>query len=157
MSFRSVVILAALAAPAGLALADNALVTDPDSLPKISCDKFTYSAALLKRYPKAPAGCQEGHVAPNGTKYAKFQAKVYLNGPDRTTVNMLNVAGDPISTFSFKGEAGGKVSVNGKVENISDLKPGEVITFWIPEKRLEAHSLPSNTDKSWRVLPPAGQ
>jgi hypothetical protein len=154
MSFRSVLILAALVAPASLALADTTLATDPDSLPKISCNKFTFSAALLQRYPKAPAGCLEGRVAPNGTKYAKFTAKVYLNSPEATTVNLLNVSGDPISTFSFKGVAGGKVSVNGKSENIADLKPGEVITFWIPEKRLAAQSLPASTEKSWRVLPP---
>jgi hypothetical protein len=154
MSFRSALILAALAAPASLALAAS---PDPDSWPKVSCDGFTYSAALLKRYPKAPAACLEGRQAPDGTKYAKFNGKVYLNGPGRTTVQMLNVAGDPLSTFSFKGVAGGKVTVNGKSENISDLKPGEVITFWVPENRLEAHSLPSSTDKSWRVLPPANE
>ena len=54
MSFRSVLILAALAAPASLALADTTLATDPDSLPKISCDKFTYSAALLQQISEGP-------------------------------------------------------------------------------------------------------
>ena len=153
MSFRSVLILAALAAPASLALADTPL-SDPDSLPKVSCDAFNYSPAFLKRYPKAPAACIEGRVA-NGIKYAKFNAKVYLNGPDVTTVNLLNVAGDTTSTFSFKAPAGAKVIVNGKPEAVADLKPGETISFWVPEKRLEAHALPSQTDARWSVRPPA--
>ena len=38
---------------------------------------------------------------------------------------MLNVSGDPISTFSFKGVAGGKVTVNGKVENIATSSPAK--------------------------------
>jgi len=154
MSFRSVVILAALAAPASLALAASPL-SDPDSLPKVSCMSIHYSAAFLKKYPKAPAACLEGRVA-NGETYGKFNAKVFLNGGDDgvTTVQLLNVSGDPVTTFSFKAKPGAQVQVNGKPEAISDLKPGEQITFWVSEKRMSAVALPGATADSWRVMPP---
>ncbi len=152
MKFRSCLLLAALALPASVALAAAAL-SDPDTLPKVSCTEFTYSSTFLARYPKAPAACQEGRVA-NGVKYAKFNAKVYLANPDFITVQLLNVAGDMISTFSFKPAAGAKITVNGKAEAFSDLKVGDPITFWLPEKSLKARALPGPTKDAWRVLPP---
>ena len=107
MSFRSVLILAALAVPASVALADTALVSDPDSLPKISCDRqSTYSAALAEALSEGPGRLPGGRVAPNGDQYAQVQAKVYLNSARRHDRELLNVSGDPISTFSFKGVAG---------------------------------------------------
>jgi hypothetical protein len=54
MSFRSVLILAALAVPASVALADSPL-SDPDSLPKVGCTAIHYSNAFLKKHPLAPA------------------------------------------------------------------------------------------------------
>jgi hypothetical protein len=152
MKFRPCVLIAALALPASVALADPAL-SDPDSLPKVSCTEFTYSATFLSRYPKAPAACQEGRVV-KGVKYAKFNAKVYLANPDFITVQLLNVAGDMISTFSFKPGPGAQIVVNGKPEGFSDLKPGDAITFWLPEKSLKARALPGPTKQAWRVLPP---
>ncbi len=152
MKFRTCMLLAALALPASVALADTAL-SDPDSLPKVSCTEFTYSATFLSRYPKAPAACQEGRVV-NGVKYAKFNAKVYLTSPDFITVQLLNVAGDMITTFSFKPAPGAQIVVNGKPEGFADLKAGDAITFWLPEKSLKARALPGPTKQAWRVLPP---
>ena len=96
----------------------------------MSCTSIHYSAAFLAKYPKAPAACLEGRKA-NGETYGKFNAKVYLNGDGITTVQMLNVSGDPVTTFSFKAKPGATVSVNGKPEAIADPKPGEQITFWV--------------------------
>jgi hypothetical protein len=153
MKFRSVLLLGALALPASIALADTPSLSDPSSLPKVSCSEFHYSASFLQRYPKAPAACVDGRVY-KGVKYAQFNAKVYLASPEFITVELLNVAGDTTSTFSFKPPAGAPVTVNGKVEKFSDLQPGDKITFWVTEKGLSAKSQPASTEHSWRVLPP---
>jgi hypothetical protein len=153
MRFRTALMVLSLAVPASVALADAPSLSDPDSLPKISCTQFTYSSAFLHKYPKAPAGCLEGRVF-KGHKYAKFNAKVYLIGPDFTTVQLLNVAGDTTSTFSFKAPAGAQVVVNGKPEPIEQLKEGDQITFWVPQGRMSAQSLPGPTNAAWRVMPP---
>ena len=133
-----------------------AVTPDPESLPKVNCSDFKFSQAFLAKYPKAPAACLEGRVY-KGHKYAKFSAKVFLNSPDRTTVQFLNVSGDPIETISFKPAAGATLTFNGKKVKYSDLKPGDPLTFWMPESRMSVQTLPAPTAQSWTVLPPVSQ
>lgn len=148
----SIVAGATVGLASSLALADTAL-SDPDSLPKISCSDFKYSAAFLKQYPRAPAACIEGREA-NGVRYAKFNAKVYIRGKHFTTVQLLNVAGNTTSTFSFKAPPSAQILMNGKPEKLSSARVGDTITFWVPENHLEAQGLPSPTEEAWRVIPP---
>ena len=153
MQTRTILPLALLVIPVGLAMADTPL-SNPDTLPKVSCNDLHYSSEFLQRYPKAPAACIEARVA-NGEKYAKFNAKVYLvKLPDFITIEWLDVAGMPTSTFSLKPPPGEQIVVNGKSMPISEVKPGDTITLWIPEKRFEARALPASTSASWWVLPP---
>jgi len=148
------VLLVALAMPSGLTLAADAPFSDPNSLPKVSCDDIHYSEAFLQRYPRAPASCIEGRIY-NGEKWAKFKAKVYIvNLPDFITVEMLDVAGNPVSTFSLKPAPNDKIVVDGKSMSFSEVKAGDVITFWKSEKRLDAKAMPAETAASWQVLPP---
>lgn len=152
MKMRNVIVGLALVAPLSLAWAAKQPV-DPDKLPKVACTDFKFSPAFLDKYPKAPAACLEGREY-KGVRYAKFTAKVYLTSPERTTVQLLNVAGDPITTLSFKPKPGQEVIINGKKEKFSDMKKGEVLTFWVPESRMEAVSLPTPTAQAWSVVPP---
>jgi hypothetical protein len=144
----------ALLTTAGAAVADTPF-SDPSSLPKVSCDEIQYSEAFLQRYPKAPASCIEARVY-NGEKWAKFKAKVYLvNLPDFITVEMLDVAGNRLETFSLKPAASDKIVMDGgKSKSFSELKPGDVVTFWKSEKRLDTKAMPTDTAASWLVLPP---
>ena len=80
---------------------------------------------------------------------------MFLNSPDRTTVELLNVKGDPLTTFSFKPGPDAAVKVEGKKKNFADLRKGEKITFWVSEDRMTAQELPTSTAESWAVLPPA--
>jgi len=148
-------LLIALAMPTGFALAADAPFSDPSSLPKVSCTDIQYSEAFLQRYPKAPASCIEGRIY-NGEKWAKFKAKVYLvKLPDFITVEMLDVAGNPVETFSLKPDPNDKIVLDaGKSMSFSEVKAGDVITFWKSEKRLDAKAMPTSTAASWLVLPP---
>jgi hypothetical protein len=49
----------------------------------------------------ATAACLDVRVK-DSTRYAKFQAKVYISDPEFMTVELLDVAGNPVTTFSFK-------------------------------------------------------
>lgn len=153
MQIRTILPLAMVVIPVGLALADTPL-SNPDSLPKVSCDDIHYSSAFLEKYPKAPAACLEGRLA-NGEKWAKFNAKVYLvNLPEFITVEMLDVAGLAVTTFSLKPSPTEKVVVNGQSVPFSQVKRGDVITLWFPEARFEAKAVPAATANSWIVFPP---
>ena len=141
-----------LALPASLAWADEGF-SNPDKLPKVACADIHFSDAFMKKYPKAPAACIEGRVY-QGMKYAKFNAKVYLNSADRTTVTMVDANGKDVDTFSVKPGPNQAVMVNGEMTKFKDLTTGEVITFWIAETRTAATSLPHATKDQWILRPP---
>ena len=79
---------------------------------------------------------------------------MFLNSPDRTTVELLNVQGDPLTTFSFKPAPDAGVMIDGKKTKFTDLKKGEKISFYVSADRLTASELPGATEDSWAVLPP---
>ncbi len=120
---------------------------------QIACSDVKYSSEFLAKYPTAPAACLEARDN-EGKVYAKFNARVFLNSADRTTVELLNVKGDRLSTFSFKPAPDAGVNINGKKVKFTDLKKGETISFWVSADRLTASELPESTAESWAVLPP---
>jgi hypothetical protein len=125
---------------------------DVDSLPKVACSQLVYSRQFLKQYPKAPAACIEARVA-KGIRYAKFNGQVYIPGADVITVQMFNVAGDPLSTFSFKPSPEALVIVNGQPKPFSELRKGDPITFWVSEKRFAVYTAPGASGASQAVAP----
>ena len=141
----------ALALP--LAIGAAFAAEDMEKGTKIACSEMKYSAEFLAKYPDAPAACVEA-VDKDGKRYAKFQAKVFLNSEDRTTVELLNVKGDPLSTFSFKPGPDAGVMIDGKKTKFTDLDKGEKISFWVSEDRMTAQDQPGSTAESWSVLPP---
>ena len=149
--FHGALAATALAVPfaIGTAVANEAAASDA----KIACSEVKYSSEFLKKYPDAPAACIEA-VEKEGKRYAKFQARVYLNSADRTTVELLNTRGDRLSTFSFKPGPDAAVDIEGKKTKFTDLKKGEKISFYVSEDRLAASELPGSTEESWAVLPP---
>ncbi len=148
-------LLACLVLVAPVSCAWAAPQVDPDKLPKVDCTAIKYSAAFLEKYPDVPAACLEARVY-QGTTYAKLKAKVYINNlPDFITLQLLNVAGTMVTTFSVKPKPGMVVHVDGKPTKPEDLKVGQEITLWVPEGRMEADALPGATEQAWNVIPPA--
>jgi hypothetical protein len=147
-------IIVFLALIASVSFARAAEQVDPEKLPKVDCSTFKFSSSFLDKYPRAPAACLEGRVY-EGTTYAKFHAKVYINHlPNYLTLQLMNVAGTMITTFSVKPQGGGTFYVHGKETAAADLKVGQMITLWVPESRMEVKVLPVPTAESWRVIPP---
>ena len=151
MKTSKLIVCFALIAPVSFAMAQK---VDPNKLSKVDCDTFRYSSAFLDKYPKAPAACLEGRVY-EGTTYAKFNAKVYINSlPDYVTLQLLNVSGTMVTTFSVKPQGGGTFYLDGKEIPAANLKVGNQITLWVPESRMEVKVLPVPTAESWRVIEP---
>jgi hypothetical protein len=148
---RSALIGAALTLPLSIGTAFAESPMDSDT--KISCSEVKYSSEFLAKYPDAPAACVEA-VEKEGKRYAKFKARVYLNSEDRTTVELLNVRGDRLSTFSIKPSPDATIDMDGKKVKFSDLKVGEKISFWVSADRLSASEQPGSSAESWAVLPP---
>jgi len=67
----------------------------------------------------------------------------------------LDVAGNPVETFSLKSDPNDKMVLDGsKGMSFSEVKSGDVITFWKSEKRLDAKAIPASSVASRLVLPP---
>jgi hypothetical protein len=126
---------------------------DPNRLTKVECSELKFSDEFLKKYPEAPQACIEAREY-NGKRYAKFNAKVYLNSADRTTVTLQSPKGEDLTTFSFRPAPDATIRAGGKATKVTDFRPGETISFWVSEDRMSATSLPGSTDESWAVLPP---
>jgi hypothetical protein len=144
----------ALVLPLAMAatLAQGQVHVDPDTLPKVSCSHLTFSHDFLAKYPKAGAACIEARVY-KGHRYAKFNGKVYLMNPDSLTVQVFNVAGDPIDTITFKPQPGTKLIVNGEPETFDQLKKGDPVTFWVSEKRFSIYGAPGPASTASPGLP----
>ena len=151
-SKKCALLVTALALPLAVGAA-FAKPVDPSKLPKVECSEVKFGAAFLERYPKAPAACIEAREL-EGKRYAKFTAKVYLTGPEITTVNLLNTKGDIVDTFSLKPGPDQKIKIDGKDTKFSALRVGEKISFWVSEDRMEASELPGATENTWAVAPP---
>ena len=132
--------------------AANAAV-NPDKLPQVPCSDVKFSAAFLAKWPKAPAACQDARVY-KGVTYAKFVVKVYISSPQFMTFNILDSAGNTVTTASMKPGPNQGVHVNGKLEKFHDMSVGETLTFWVSEKRTDAMELPGSTANKWALYPP---
>jgi hypothetical protein len=142
----------ALALPLAIGMQHaNAQSVDPDKLPKVGCTELTFSHDFLAKYPKAPAACQEARVY-KGKRYAKFNGKVSKKDASALTVQVFNVAGDPLDTISVKPSATATVVVNGERSKLADLKVGDPLTFWVAETRYSFYSSPGKGAS--QVLPP---
>lgn len=145
MKIRNMLARAAIVVPlAAAAHGAAAQKVDPETLPKVGCSELIYSQKFLAQYPKAPAACLEARVA-HGTRYAKFSGKVYIPGTDVITVQMFNIAGDPLSTFSFKPSPNARVILDGKPTPFAKLRAGDPVTFWVSEKRFAVYTAPGDT------------
>jgi hypothetical protein len=148
MKFPKPLALSFIAIPA-FALAANA---PPEvAAAKESCSNIQWSPAFLKEYPKAPAACREVTVK-DGIKYAKFNGKVSKVGGGFVQVEVSDVADIPISTIAFQIGVGGKITIDGKIERVRDLKVADQLTFWVREGQFGVS--PTLADEPMPIIKP---
>ena len=134
--------LAALAVCGGI----NASAVLAADMP--TCTTIVLDQQFLKAYPEAPAACQ-GVAVKNGINKVHYQAKVTDISKDVVTLTFLNAYKDPVTNgrpLKFTPPKELELSVNGKKERASDLKKGDVLDFWVPEKMVGFNANPDSTD-----------
>jgi hypothetical protein len=124
------------ASVASLLVASPAFAAQPvdtSKLPQMKCIDLVFSKEMLDRHPKAPAACLEAREY-QGKRYAKFRGKVVepVKG-GAMTVAFLNVAGTPLSQFTFAPPADAGVMIDGKKTPFAAMRKGETLTFWVAE------------------------
>jgi hypothetical protein len=133
--------LAALAALPLIAFAqDRSKLAEGQS--SSSCiSHIVFSQEFLSRYPRAGAACREVKVE-KGLKWARFDADVVRVKGNRVVASFIDRYGHRVSSITFDASRDARVDVNGQSTAFSSLKPGDQLSFWIPEDRVGFYARP---------------
>jgi hypothetical protein len=148
MNRLKTLILCAVAVPAVGFAADPPMSVDA---PNNACANIEWSPKFLKEFPKAAAACRDVTLK-DGVKFAKFNGKVSKVGHNFVQVEVSDVANIPISTIAFQIGVGGRITMEDKVVKVSDLKLGDLLTFWVHEGQYGIS--PTLTDQPMTIIKP---
>ncbi|MCC7199915.1 MAG: hypothetical protein IT483_10420 [Gammaproteobacteria bacterium] len=115
-----------------------------DAPPSAACYDIKYSIEFLNQFPMAPAICQ-GVVENNGVKYARLTAAVTGKEGKTVSLGFKNVFGTQILELDFEPADGSKLTMDGKSVFWKDVKPGDTVSLYLPERSLGVVDRP-NTD-----------
>lgn len=111
--------------------------------PDMSCYSVKYSLDFLDRYPMAPAMCKEV-VEKDGIRYAKMTAKVTKKQKGLVMVGFENVAGTVLSELELAPTDDATVTIGGKTMKWGDVKVGDTLSFYLPERALSVVQQPGD-------------
>jgi hypothetical protein len=115
---------------------------------KASCIKdVTFSQEFLKRYPNAPAACQEA-VKRDGTTWIRFNSEVTKVKDGQVTMDFKNVAGDALGTLVVAPAQDARLTVGGKEIKYSSLKAGDKLDVWVPDGKFGFYSEPGAAESA---------
>lgn len=135
MNIRAKIIAAAfaLAAAAGVN-AQSSSVDRAFTAAGQNCLEVTWSAEMLAKHPKIASACQEV-LNKDGKNYVRFDGEVKKVSKNGTEVAMNMKGGDTITLHPVEGRT---VYIGGKKVPVKSLRPGDTLTFYVPEDRLTA-------------------
>lgn len=98
------------------------------------CTQITWSQEQLAKHPKIGVACKEV-VQRNGKTYVKFEGDVkkVTNKGQEVTLQVAQGA-----QLTVNPPEGLRVNMEGKNIPVRDLRPGDKLTFYVPEDRLVA-------------------
>ena len=107
-----------------------------------NCAEIVWSPETLAKYPKIAVACKEV-MQRDGKTYVKFEGEIkkVSKGGEQVAVSFKEGA-DPIT---LTPRAGASVYIDGKKTPVSKLRPGDSLTFYVPEDRLTANTYADNS------------
>lgn len=113
-----------------------------------TCTTIVLAQEFLKNYPNAPAACQ-GVAVKDGKVKVHYQAVVTDTSKEAVSLTFLNAYKQPLAstrTLKFTPPKDLSVMVEGKKIKATQLKKGDVLDFWMPEKMVGFHADPESTE-----------
>ncbi|HEU4624543.1 MAG TPA: hypothetical protein VFS52_07270 [Steroidobacteraceae bacterium] len=131
-----------------LAIAPFAALADEGADSNSCLNKIVFSQEFLAKYPNAGKACREV-VTKNGKKYARFDANVVDVKGNEVTADFTDSYNNPVTTVKFTTTPDARVQMEGTEVKASELKPGDKLSFWVPESRAGFYAEPgaSNAKK----------
>jgi len=134
MNTRAKIIAAAAALAAAAGVYAQSSVDKAFTATGSNCTQITWSDAMMAKHPKIASACQEV-LQKDGKTYVKFEGEVKKVAKKGTEVDMAMKGADELF-LTPKPER--VVYVDGKATPVKNLRPGDKLTFYIPEDRLIA-------------------
>ena len=144
---KIIVAAAALAAAAGVnaqSSVDKSFTASGDN-----CTQITWSAEMLAKHPKIASACQ-GILHRDGKTFVKFEGTVKKVSKGGTEVVMQMKGADKITVNPAEGRT---VNVNGNQVPVKNLRPGDTLTFYVPEDRVVAAEIPPEPTAPVEYMP----
>ena len=152
MKTRAKIIVAAAALAAAAGVYAQSSVDKAFSAEGSNCTQITWSPEMLAKHPKIASACQEV-LQKDGKAYVKFEGTVKKVSKGGTEVVMDMKGGDKLT---LNPQPDRTVMVGGKKVPVKSLRPGDTLTFYVPEDRVVAAVMetPSAPVEEIAIAPP---
>jgi uncharacterized membrane protein len=134
MKTRAKIIAAAAALAAAAGVYAQSSVDRSFTANGENCTQITWSAEMLAKHPKIASACQEV-MQRDGKNYVKFEGEVTKVSKGGTEVVMDMKGGDKLT---LNPQPDRTVMVGGRKVAVKTLRPGDKLTFYVPEDRVVA-------------------
>ena len=134
MNTRAKILAAAFALAAAAGVNAQSSIDKSFTAAGTTCADITWSPEMLAKHPKIGSACQEV-MQRNGVTYVKFDGTVKKVAKGGSEVTMDMKGGDKLV---LNPDPNRTVNIGGKKTPVKALRPGDTLTFYIPEDRVVA-------------------
>jgi hypothetical protein len=134
MKTRAKIIVAAAALAAAAGVNAQSSVDKAFTATGSNCTQITWSAEMMAKHPKIASACQEV-LQRDGKTYVKFEGTVKKVSKNGGEVVMAMTGAD---TLTLQPTADKTVYIGGNQVPVKNLRPGDKLTFYVPEDRVVA-------------------
>jgi hypothetical protein len=134
MNTRAKILAAAFALAAAAGVNAQSSVDKSFTANGTTCADINWSPEMLAKHPKIGSACQEV-MQRNGTTYVRFDGTVKKVAKGGGEVTMDMKGGDKLV---LNPDPNRTVYIGGKKTPVKSLRPGDTLTFYVPEGRVVA-------------------
>lgn len=150
MNTRAKILAAAFALAAAAGVNAQSSIDKSFTATGSTCSEITWSPEMLAKHPKIGSACQEV-MQRNGTTYVKFDGTVKKVAKGGSEVTMDMKGGDKLV---LNPDPNRTVNIGGKKTPVKQLRPGDTLTFYVPETRVVAIETPEAPTEEIPIGPP---
>lgn len=134
MNTRAKILAAAFALAAAAGVNAQSSIDKSFTVTGTTCADVNWSPEMLAKHPNIGTACQEV-MQRNGISYVKFEGEVRKVAKNGTEVTMDMKGG---SKLVLNPKPDRTVFIDGKKTPVKSLRPGDSLTFYVPENRVVA-------------------
>ena len=151
MNTRAKILAAAFALAAAAGVNAQSSVDKSFSANGNTCADVNWSPETLAKYPNISKSCQEV-MQRSGMTFVKFEGTVKKVAKGGSEVTMAMKGSD--AKLVLNPDPNRKVNIGGKQTSVKQLRPGDTLTFYVPDSRLVAVETPEPAVEEIPIGPP---